>query len=219
MLTLYQVQTGDSWASGVARPVVAHKPVLALFFVGYVAVINICVLNVIVAIMVENVMKSTMIETEEEKQRWAAEREQRIFTEILRVFRTTAQGDASISRDEWQDAMADSDTKAVFSSLNITSNQLEMMFDVVDIDGSGSIDLPEFIESIRYGLREVRSMDINAIQVDLWRMSTAISHQLEHLPEIHAARADVHCGIAALRADVQALKAKAWSGGSAMEEC
>jgi len=183
MFTLYQLQTGDSWASAVARPIVERRPWLALFFVSYTASLNICVMNVIVAIMVENVLKSTISETEEEKGKLALESQQKICIEILKIFHTTAGSDRSITRDEWFEAMGETETKTIFAGLGVSTSQLETMFDIVDVDGSGEIDLPEFIEALKYGLRDVKSMDVNGIQVDLWRLNTSIQAMSEVLDE------------------------------------
>jgi len=179
MFTLYQIQSGDSWASGVARPVLRYKPEMALFFVMYFAVINICVLNVIVAIMVEQLMKSTMLETEEEKAAWNVERDNHIMREMVKVFKIASKGQSSISREVWNAAMEDEDVMRRLAPLNINPAQLEMLFDVVDLDGSGEIEHGEFVMGLQQGLREVRGMDISAVQVDLWRMSTMFSTQLE----------------------------------------
>jgi len=177
--------------------------VFAFFFCGYVSVLNICVMNVIVAIMVENVMKSTLLETEEEKAAWAAEKEEQMINEITKIFKKTSQGDMKLSRQEWSDALEDAQNKGVFCGLSISLPQLEMMFDVVDIDNSGTIDLDEFVDSLRYGFREVRSLDINAIQVDLWRMNSAITRiQGEEFRSITTMLQDVMGELHDLQADL-----------------
>lgn len=61
MYTLFQVQTLESWSEAIARPVLRRRPELVLFFLPYVVLITICVLNVIVAIIVENVIKDTLV--------------------------------------------------------------------------------------------------------------------------------------------------------------
>jgi len=181
MFTLYQVQTGDSWASAIARPIMRHQPMYGLVLGTYLAVINLCVLNVVVAIMVETVMSETMVESEEEKAKWAVDKAQKISAECIRVFTWAAAGDQTISREEWHRAMRDDDCQRTFANFNISTAMLEMLFDVVDVDGSGEVDLEEFIDGIQHGLREVRSMDINAIQVDLWRLSSSLTQQFQSL--------------------------------------
>merc|ERR1719160_2434509 len=65
MYTLFQIQTLESWSEGIARPVLRRRPELVLFFIPYVILVTVGVLNVIVAILVEDVLKQTLVEKEE----------------------------------------------------------------------------------------------------------------------------------------------------------
>lgn len=52
-----QVLTGESWASAVARPLVDESPGSAIFFISYILVCNIMLMNVVIAILLENMNK------------------------------------------------------------------------------------------------------------------------------------------------------------------
>merc|ERR1719324_1209522 len=66
MFTLLQVMTGDSWASGIARPAMKFQPAIWLFFTVYVAVAMLVLLNLVTAVIVENAMA---ISKQDEKQK------------------------------------------------------------------------------------------------------------------------------------------------------
>merc|ERR1711977_811742 len=66
MFTLLQIMTGDSWASGIARPAMKFQPAIWLFFIVYVAVAMLVLLNLVTAVIVENAMA---ISKQDEKQK------------------------------------------------------------------------------------------------------------------------------------------------------
>lgn len=65
MLTMFQVMTGDSWAEGVARPIMEWYPdngqrvLVQMYFVTYILIVGIVLTNVVVAVLLE---KMTMDE-------------------------------------------------------------------------------------------------------------------------------------------------------------
>mmetsp|Transcript_145797 Transcript_145797/g.254550 ORF Transcript_145797/g.254550 Transcript_145797/m.254550 type:complete len:449 (-) Transcript_145797:1288-2634(-) len=61
MLTMYQVMTLDSWASGIARPLIyQHEQYFAaVFFVSYVFIAGVVLTNVVVAILLEKFIGAT----------------------------------------------------------------------------------------------------------------------------------------------------------------
>merc|ERR1719171_1601845 len=54
--TLLQILTGDSWASGIARPILKVHPAMWVYFTIYIAVAVLVLLNLITAIIVENAL-------------------------------------------------------------------------------------------------------------------------------------------------------------------
>merc|ERR1719399_2621669 len=57
IFTLIQVMTGDSWASAVARPVIAVQGIgMTLFFYTFVGVAMLVLLNLITAVIVDNAL-------------------------------------------------------------------------------------------------------------------------------------------------------------------
>ncbi|KAK3265813.1 hypothetical protein CYMTET_25534 [Cymbomonas tetramitiformis] len=56
MLTMFQVMTGDSWAQSIARPIIDVYPVASIFFVSYILVANIMLVNVVIAVLLEKMV-------------------------------------------------------------------------------------------------------------------------------------------------------------------
>lgn len=54
LFTLFQVMTGDSWCSGIARPcVLKYGPIAFIYFLSYMFIAGILMTNVVVAILLE----------------------------------------------------------------------------------------------------------------------------------------------------------------------
>lgn len=62
--TLFQVMTGDSWAENVARPIIDQYPQAAIYFVSYILISAIVLVNVVVAVLLEKMVSE--IDPEEE---------------------------------------------------------------------------------------------------------------------------------------------------------
>merc|ERR1719171_1115659 len=61
MLTLFQVSTGDSWVSGITRPIALYysdsSPIVpVLYFVSFFCISGLILTNVVVAILLEKFM-------------------------------------------------------------------------------------------------------------------------------------------------------------------
>jgi len=68
MFTLFQVWSGDSWCSGIARPIVLGKDFTgAIFFISYMFINGILMTNVVIAILLEQYLGSKQdIETQKQ---------------------------------------------------------------------------------------------------------------------------------------------------------
>ena len=66
LYTLFQVLTGDSWSEAIGRPLLELSPITALYFISFVLIVGIVLVNVVVAVLLEKMV-------EEEPERSAAE--------------------------------------------------------------------------------------------------------------------------------------------------
>jgi len=87
MLTMFQVMTFDSWSSQVARPTIVNKKKgipAAIFFICYVFVASIIMVNVVIAIFVDQFLNNEPEHQEEqdEKPAFDANTVSRTFTDL-----------------------------------------------------------------------------------------------------------------------------------------
>lgn len=51
--TMFQVMTGDAWSEEVARPVIDIYPQAAVFFISYILIATVMLMNVVIAVLLE----------------------------------------------------------------------------------------------------------------------------------------------------------------------
>jgi len=76
LYTLFQVMTGESWSEAVVRPLVFgfHKndaTIVGIFFVSFIILTQIVLINVVVAVLLENFVSSEPDEAAEVDKRMA----------------------------------------------------------------------------------------------------------------------------------------------------
>lgn len=69
MFTLFQVMTLESWASGIARPMMGEIPFAYLFFIPFILLATYTTLNVFIAIVVNTMNEINRVEMKEEEER------------------------------------------------------------------------------------------------------------------------------------------------------
>ncbi|KAJ8598319.1 hypothetical protein CTAYLR_007547 [Chrysophaeum taylorii] len=57
LYTLFQVLTGDSWSEAIGRPLLELSPVSALYFISFVLICAIVLINVVVAVLLEKMVE------------------------------------------------------------------------------------------------------------------------------------------------------------------
>lgn len=169
MYTLFQIQTLESWSEGIVRPIMHHKPITLLFFLPYVMFVTICVLNVIVAIIVESVMKDTIMETDVEKTRLMKEARTDMMQQLTALFNEVAADGKAISLEDWSAAVELPHVQRFFACYGLDKEYAVSLFDILDVDQNGTVDFSEFLPVMLRGVMEVKHFDVIAIQADIWR--------------------------------------------------
>jgi voltage-gated sodium channel len=163
MFTLFQITTGDSWASGVARPVCKDQPYMVLFFVMYVGVTQFAFLNVVVAVIVESVLQHAMASDDESLKKAEAELKTALLTLYEAFTEMDVDGDLQVTREEFLQGMENVKVKLALSKVDISPQDAQEMFDILDVDQSGSLKMEEFIEGCVRGRGPAKAKDLLAL--------------------------------------------------------
>ena len=129
--TMFQACTGDAWASGVVRTMFddatgAIKPLPAIFFMLYMIICYLMLVNIVVAVLLDEFLTTMTACREQEKRQEALEAEAQ-----------------PSSLEPLAKAMAN------FASLSDLKHSIGIVFRRLDIDMNGSIGMREFRDGLR----------------------------------------------------------------------
>ncbi|EKX41946.1 hypothetical protein GUITHDRAFT_112082 [Guillardia theta CCMP2712] len=147
--TMFQVATFDGWSTDVVRPLQnqgANSALVAIFFVSFLVLIGIVILNVIIAVILEGFLSAID----------RFEQQDRISEESIEHYRVAGPLDPLLA------------ILANFSSSSHLSSQIELVFSQLDIDGSGTLTF----EELRDGLAGLNLQPVIQISLEDWDVIT-----------------------------------------------
>lgn len=166
MLTMFQIMTLDSWSSQIARPVGEVYPGSQFFFVVFVLVGSLGMLNLLTAIFIDSLNtlnKEGAIEEEERK----GENKQLLLAALTQVFEESDMDQSGeLDQDEMAVAMhrfQSPEYLEAFASVGLDLAMMEGMLKHADTDLSGMIDFTEFTEGIK-------NMGAAPVKADMWAL-------------------------------------------------
>jgi len=178
MLTLVQFMTLDS-AAGIYRPLIVAKPMLILYFLVFILLGPIALMNIVTAIMVESSLR-TANEDQEAKKAWDKVRRKNMMPKLRSMFLTLdTSGDGEVDLEEILNAPPE--IKEAMQHI-VGLDELEEVFSLLDYDGSGGVDIEEFVDGI------MRSQSEKPPELFvLMKQQKAILERLNSLgPQLHA---------------------------------
>lgn len=174
MFTLFQVSTGDSWGF-IPRPVIEQKPEMALFFLLFLCVTQMAFLNVIVAVIVESVLKQAL-KSDNDLLKEAEEKLKQVLHSIYDVFVSMDNdGNGRLTKEEFVKGLNNQDVKIQLQRADVSLQDAEDMFDILDYDGSGTLSLEEFVEGCLKGRGPAKAKDLLAVSCDVHRCQERLS--------------------------------------------
>merc|ERR1719331_3469557 len=87
-------------------------------------------------------------------------------------------GDGGVSREEFLVALKNPEVMRNLHSVEIDMRGAEGLFDILDYDDSGNLDVTEFIEGCMRARGDAKAKDILALQCDLWRTQQWVRNEL-----------------------------------------
>jgi voltage-gated sodium channel len=149
MFSLFGVMTLEGWPD-MARTTMKAKSggsvFISFFYIFFVFFTNITLLNLVTGVIVENVL---LIAHQDEIDQLRQERKKRgkITQTLNEIFlRADVDGSFSLSRAEFKAMLVDPEVLVLLRTLDINIWDAEDLFDILDVDDSGSMDIKEFFE-------------------------------------------------------------------------
>jgi voltage-gated sodium channel len=173
MFTLLQVMTRDSWCSGIVRHVAARTWYIVFFFALFLLLTTYGILNLVIAIVVEQAL--TASQSNEARNKQHQEKQQEADTESLgEIFLLgVAYGDGE-NLDVQSFEMACKESAEIrwrLRSLGLPMEDVKRLFQVMDGDGSRSLQEKEFVNGCSKIKGPARSKELLALQAQADNMA------------------------------------------------
>lgn len=183
MWALFELLTLEGWTHW-AMPIVKSKPGWSLFFIVYIMFMHFGILNLIIAIMAEE-MIGAKGSTEDTIQRIEDTLKEKQLETLKRIFLAIdSSGDLTLSKQEFEMAMLDPNIIAAFKKVKIPAQDFTWLFDLLDDDGSDSVDIYEFIQGCLRLNGLAKSQDLFQVLMQVTMISTMLRRfQQDILPD------------------------------------
>jgi len=149
MLTfIQQIVAGDSWGL-VTVPIVEAYPVTIVFFLSVFVSVGLAILNLILAVIVDKAAdaKQDSLRIEMEKKKKARHQAHETLRQICGEM--DEDGSGTLTYQELVDGFTNDEAFAeVCSHMDITLDDLQVVWSLLDSDGSGDIDYDEFVTQL-----------------------------------------------------------------------
>jgi len=149
MLTFcQQLIVGEGW-SELNTPIIEKRPETAIFFLLVLVSFVLGALNLLLGVIVERAMEAKAASARDvasKKQRDRGEAGKRLF-EICKSMDTDKGGTLSVP--ELREGYAENDDfRSLLHMMDLGDRDLEMVFGILDTDGSGDVEYKEFVDEL-----------------------------------------------------------------------
>jgi len=159
MFTMVQLITMDTYCDDIIRPVAKERPLLALFFVFFIAVGVFVVMNLVTAIIVDTAQNIVKQDTEQQakEEENKKRRDLKLLSELF--MEIDLDGSGELSRQEFFTSLKNVKVKQMLTVMDMKVGELEETWEVLD-DGDGLLTIKEFTNGIRRMKGEAKAKDI-----------------------------------------------------------
>ena len=165
LFSLFQVATGDSWSSVIARGLMdsyestTSTALVALFFVSYVLIVGVVLMNTCVAVLLDEFISTVANEK--------AQQEEAKLLEVEAVSVGQAQGPLDLLISSLMDYTTNEDLRGKIAAL----------YDRLDLDESGGVEYKEMNEGFK-------AMGMPAVTKDDWELLSEKGVLLDSVGEL-----------------------------------
>jgi len=200
MFTLLTMVTLEGW-SEVARVLAKYTndATSLIFCFIFFSLTTWGLMNMVTAVIIEATVGKALHHLENYVKITAAERYAAIKKICNCFFRTGVDTRGQLHRDQFIDALADKDFVNRLHDIGIDVRQAHTLFDLLDYDQSGSLNLHEFTEGVLEARGEGHAMDVLRLKYDLRRCFQ------KGRAEVTELKAEFHGFVEEFTAEAQAL--------------
>jgi len=182
MFTLFSVMTINGWGE-IAKCAMEVEPWTWSLFVLFLVCTSFGMVNVITAVIVEGTLERALQQHRMQSQKEDAERRQ-LISQVAIIFQTSDQNsDGMLTREEFVASLEQPMVMRMLLTIGIDVAKARNLFDILDYDCSGSLDLTEFLHGMLRARGEAASKDIVQLQCDVMRAEQRYKEDLRAVKE------------------------------------
>eukprot|EP00746_Dinoflagellata_sp_MGD_P143834 gnl/MRDRNA2_/MRDRNA2_76617_c0_seq3.p1 gnl/MRDRNA2_/MRDRNA2_76617_c0~~gnl/MRDRNA2_/MRDRNA2_76617_c0_seq3.p1 ORF type:complete len:563 (+),score=100.78 gnl/MRDRNA2_/MRDRNA2_76617_c0_seq3:120-1691(+) len=183
LLTFFQIITVEGWPEIARHCMATVDPWLGLWFVLFLMLTNTVLLNLVTGVILENVLAISRHEAEQLMKKEDEERRQTMVA-IKKAFEIADKnGDGTLTRQEFKDAMHSSEMLDQLKACFIGQYEAEELFELLDLDHNGAIEVDEFMEGCLRVKGNARAKHLLGVQYDLGKVGSILGKQIDSLDQ------------------------------------
>lgn len=167
MYSLFQLITFDTWSMAMVRPIVVRSPAYMLFFLFFISVAGLGLLNIVVGVVVENTMASAS-ENEEKLSRMIEKQRDKVMDSLRAIFEAADKDDSkTLDWTEFQHAMKQKHVRDRLQLIDIPVSDLNELYKLLqssrpgrEAEENGPITMDEFFKGCQKLQGVAKSRDI-----------------------------------------------------------
>jgi len=171
MFTLFQVLTLDGWCDDIVRHIVHRQPIMAIFFILFVMVTAFGIINVVVGIIVDNTLVAAQVADTRVEQLQAYNRKKAIERLMDTLLKSDVKRSGEISKSELKAAVQSRVVQKLFDTIGIKWSEALEIYELLDHEKSGSVELKRFGASLRELVGGARRRDIVHMEITVGTLS------------------------------------------------
>jgi len=182
VLSMFMTITGGiDWKDASTPLYEVSGGLAAVFFLLYVCIMSLCVMNVLLGIFCQCALDTAASDKENVIQLQLMEKERFVKTlkNLFADWDETGRGTCSI--EAFEKHMMDETTMALLRSLEIEGRDAITLFDLLDTDMSGEVDLDEFVTgciTLRGGAKAIHMEKINGMNKTITKKFEVVEERL-----------------------------------------
>jgi len=180
MFTVFQITTLEDWPN-ISDVMAKYQEWLSVMVILLLLLTAYGVMNVTVAIFVNSAMDASSVRSRDIAKK-AKEEGEATCNSLKQVFMDTAHEDSdgkkTLSKEEFEKAISEKNLLGRLHSAGIDVESAAQLFDILDMDGSGTLDGNEFVEGVLRSRGYAQNKDLVGLRCDVWRANLSVQEEI-----------------------------------------
>eukprot|EP00929_Paragymnodinium_shiwhaense_P034643 TRINITY_DN1881_c0_g1_i1.p1 TRINITY_DN1881_c0_g1~~TRINITY_DN1881_c0_g1_i1.p1 ORF type:complete len:645 (+),score=77.52 TRINITY_DN1881_c0_g1_i1:49-1935(+) len=183
-LSLFQIITGGKDWDDLARPLMERSQLLLFILVVFITFSQFAVLNVVTGVFCQAAVESAQRDRELMVQSMLTNKQRfmdAIGEQFTNMFKQFSNGAGGLTLESFEEHVHVKSVREYFALLELDTSDAWMLFQLLDDDGSGSIDVEEFVDGCLKLKGTARSIDLARLSMEFKHSSQRFEEDLNKL--------------------------------------